>query len=286
MATTLRGSVGLNGNNWYTDISTIQDMLNQIAVIYGGAAPPFFTFGNYSQQLIDAIRNFQRMNGLYCDGRVDVNGASFKKMLTLLNKPIPPDGPGHTATNTVVPTPPPRPVVKLDSAFRGYRISNWSFVTSAGFGGGVWKIGVNGGYMDFTNPVSEDAGRLYYAGGGGSISWMPASVQWSTSNMPSRGWSNVLLSNRVRGEGTLSDFEGLGGMITGGFVGGPVGYSVTIFLMGASALLTPSAILAAMVPGVTQMVCLSTIADAIIVVGGYSYGSLDLGIGIQSGFFY
>ena len=98
MATTLRGSVGLNGNNWYTDISTIQDMLNQIAVCYGGAARPFFTFGSYSQDLVDAIRNFQRVNSLYCDGRVDVNGASFKKMLTLLNKPIPADGRG---------TPPP-----------------------------------------------------------------------------------------------------------------------------------------------------------------------------------
>jgi len=300
MANALRGSVGLHGNNWYSDIATVQDMLNQIAVAYGGAAPPFFTLGSYSQQLVDAIRRFQSVNHLVSDGRVDKNGPSFRKMLTLLNKPLPPDGPpsspsvGPPSTPGGQPSPPSDPQgVNLDKAFKGFRSSPWKFTGSAGGSGSISVIGASGGYLSLHNDKSGEDQTLYYGAAGGGISLAPGGFQYSTASMPSGGFGHILVSYRLQRDLEFSDMQGLGGVIGGtamaqvvpGMPAG-IGGSLSIYLLGIDGWLAPAMLLLGGVGGAgAQMINLAAIADAIGMMWGELKGTPDVGVSVQNGYF-
>ena len=294
MANALRGSVGLHGNNWYSDIATVQDMLNQIAVAYGGAAPPFFTLGSYSQQLVDAIRRFQSVNHLGSDGRVDKNGPSFRKMLTLLNKPLPPDGPpsspsvGPPSTPGGPPSQPSQPEVNMDKAFKGFRSSPWKFTGSAGLGGGVSVLGASFGYLTLHNDKTTVDEQLDFGAAGGGISVAPGSFQFSTASMPSGGIGHILVSYRLQRDLTFADMQGLGGIIGGSVLASsvaPIGASLSIYCLGIDVWLTPALLFGGIGGAAAQMLNLATIADAIGIMWGTVKGTPDAGISIQTGYF-
>lgn len=70
----LRGSVGLGGRNWKPDVIRIQRLLDQAGVSPG---PPDGRCGRLTMQ---AIERFQQHFMRKPDGRVDVNGPTFRKL--------------------------------------------------------------------------------------------------------------------------------------------------------------------------------------------------------------
>ena len=80
--TTLNGSVGKNGRNMFQDVKTVQRLLNQNLNLLS----PFLRLvedGSLGPQTINAILEFQRrvVKLPTPDGRIDPNGATWKKLL-------------------------------------------------------------------------------------------------------------------------------------------------------------------------------------------------------------
>ncbi len=80
----LTGSVGHLGKNLVRDVSIVQNLLNLYHIKINA---PLITFdGKNGNETIGAIRNFQLKMFGAADGRVDVNGRSFKKLLQIANE--------------------------------------------------------------------------------------------------------------------------------------------------------------------------------------------------------
>ncbi|HSR06318.1 MAG TPA: hypothetical protein VLM42_04140, partial [Bryobacteraceae bacterium] len=232
----------------------------------------------------------------YCDGRIDVNGPSFRKILTLLNKPLPPGAPAappNSGPSQPAPAGQPPSGVNMDKAFHGFRFSPWKLSGSAGFSAGASVIGISGGYLDlqYRDPADPDEdydGRLYFGAAGGGVSVAPVSMQYSTGDMYSRSPWNILISPRQQGDMDFEDFQGLGAIISGGALSSvvPMGGSMSIYLFGINNLALPSYLIGAMFGGGLQMISLATIADAAVLSYGTTKGSPDMGISCQCGFFH
>jgi len=82
---TIRDSVGKGGKNRPEDVAAVQEALNLVRVVDGGAAPPFFTVGDFDQRTIDAILNFQRIQlpPAYQDGRIAPGGPTWQRLINL-----------------------------------------------------------------------------------------------------------------------------------------------------------------------------------------------------------
>lgn len=89
MAKTISASVGAGGANRRSDVTTIQELLNQIASPKGGADPKLDVDGWIGPKTTGAIRRFQQQQFGWADGRVDVDQVTIKKLNELAATPPP-----------------------------------------------------------------------------------------------------------------------------------------------------------------------------------------------------
>lgn len=82
---TILDSVGKGGRNRPEDVAAVQEALNLVRVVDGGASPPFFNVGDFDEKTIDAILNFQRtqLPLAYQDGRISPNGPTWQRLINL-----------------------------------------------------------------------------------------------------------------------------------------------------------------------------------------------------------
>jgi len=82
--------VGAAGaSNQFSDVKTIQELLNQIGVESGGPNTPLITDGKCGPKTITSIQNFQIKNFGWsmADGRIDPEGPTLAKLNDLLGAP-------------------------------------------------------------------------------------------------------------------------------------------------------------------------------------------------------
>lgn len=79
----ITASVGLRGENHYSDVRLVQELLNN-AFKRDAAAPALRIDGYCGIQTIQSITNFQRkhVNSIRPDGRIDPAGKTFQKLLS------------------------------------------------------------------------------------------------------------------------------------------------------------------------------------------------------------
>ena len=90
----LHGSVGLGGRNWRPDVAAVQRLLDASAVSPGPID------GRCGIHTIHAIHQFQRSFLRHPDGRVDVNGPSWRRLSTVPTRSghaAPQHSPAHAA---------------------------------------------------------------------------------------------------------------------------------------------------------------------------------------------
>jgi len=81
----ISGSVGYGGRNNYIDVATVQFLLN-VARARTGIAPIDLD-GKVGDETVGAIRDFQTKSFGVADGRVDVDGRSFRRLIAIHNEP-------------------------------------------------------------------------------------------------------------------------------------------------------------------------------------------------------
>ena len=90
-------SVGAGGVNKPADVTEVQQLLNQVPVAQGGAAPPFLLFGTCNSATLAAILRFQKMQvPAFADGRIDPGGPTLAKLNKLAAGPGPVPTPGSS----------------------------------------------------------------------------------------------------------------------------------------------------------------------------------------------
>jgi peptidoglycan hydrolase-like protein with peptidoglycan-binding domain len=83
---TITASVGQGGVNRSADVQAIQNALNSISAIGGGASPPLKVDGMVGPKTIAAILKFQKTNlGLTQDGKVDPSGSTLQRINFILD---------------------------------------------------------------------------------------------------------------------------------------------------------------------------------------------------------
>lgn len=82
---TIAGSVGSGGRNDYMDVITIQFLLNTARARMGQG--PIGLDGKTGNETIGAISDFQRKSFGSADGRVDVGGRSFRRLVAVFDEP-------------------------------------------------------------------------------------------------------------------------------------------------------------------------------------------------------
>ncbi len=84
-------SVGAGGANIPADVTEIQQLLNKVPAVQGGAAPPFTAFGTCDSATLAAILKFQKKQvPAFADGRIDPGGPTLARLNALA-------GPGPSA---------------------------------------------------------------------------------------------------------------------------------------------------------------------------------------------
>jgi hypothetical protein len=87
-------SVGAGGANLPADVTEIQQLLNKVPAVQGGASPPFVVFGTCDSATLAAILKFQKKQvPAFADGRIDPGGPTLAKLNALAGAP----GPGPSA---------------------------------------------------------------------------------------------------------------------------------------------------------------------------------------------
>jgi peptidoglycan hydrolase-like protein with peptidoglycan-binding domain len=82
MTITLAGSVGDGGANNRDDVSTVQALLDGVAIADGGPDPKLVVDGLNGSKTIGAISDFQSQHGLASTGRIEPAGATFSQLLS------------------------------------------------------------------------------------------------------------------------------------------------------------------------------------------------------------
>lgn len=79
----LTGSVGRGGDNRYSDVRRVQELLNGVSVDDGGPARPLEVDGSFGPQTAEAIRAFQlrQFPGVAPSGMVALGHPAFAKLL-------------------------------------------------------------------------------------------------------------------------------------------------------------------------------------------------------------
>lgn len=90
----LRGSVGAGGLNQNMDNFVTQSLINTERNIRGVA--PIGVDGQIGGETIDAITEFQKLSFGFADGRVDPNGRSYRRLLSIFNTKPDPNAPSST----------------------------------------------------------------------------------------------------------------------------------------------------------------------------------------------
>lgn len=91
MAKTISASVGAGGANRRSDVTTVQELLNQVTSVKGGADPKLDVDGWIGPKTTGAIRRFQQQQFGWADGRVDVDQVTIRKLNELAETPPPVD---------------------------------------------------------------------------------------------------------------------------------------------------------------------------------------------------
>jgi hypothetical protein len=90
---TITRPVGAGGANKPADVTEIQQLLNKVPAVQGGAAPPFLVFGTCDSATLAAILKFQKKQvPAFADGRVDPGGPTLARLNVLAGSSGP--GPG------------------------------------------------------------------------------------------------------------------------------------------------------------------------------------------------
>ncbi len=98
-------SVGEGGVNLYNDVLTVQRLLNKVRAEWGGPAIKLVEDGKVGNHTKGAIRAFQvlQLNTVFApDGRVDANGATWRRLTLIASSP---DKPGGVTRVSVEPIP-------------------------------------------------------------------------------------------------------------------------------------------------------------------------------------
>lgn len=80
MAKTINGSVGFRGMNQPKDVMVVQYLLNCVPVQNGGPATELVIDGIAGPKTVQAIQQFQNVNRLFADGRVDPDGQTLREL--------------------------------------------------------------------------------------------------------------------------------------------------------------------------------------------------------------
>jgi hypothetical protein len=80
MGKSISASVGVNGANRRDDVVTVQELLNCIPAIKGGAEQSLTVDGWIGPLTVGAIRKFQQQQFGWADGRVDPNNVTIAKL--------------------------------------------------------------------------------------------------------------------------------------------------------------------------------------------------------------
>jgi hypothetical protein len=80
---------GIKARNFYDDVVTIQELLNEISIENGGPNPPLKVDGTCGHKTKSAIQNFQlkHFGWKLADARVDPGGATLRKMNEMAGAP-------------------------------------------------------------------------------------------------------------------------------------------------------------------------------------------------------
>lgn len=109
MAEKIHYAVGINSQNYYEDVFTIQMLLNRVPAALGGPAIKLVVDGWVGKNTVAAIVGFQSHHFNWSDGRVDPHGATLDKLNTcaVLPPSVPPPQPPKPPASPSPPDVPP-----------------------------------------------------------------------------------------------------------------------------------------------------------------------------------